>query len=151
SVTQVQMQPEHLLSSGIERVELLRGPQGLHYGADAGGVLSLSTRQAQEPLSTRLDVSSGALGTQQLAGNISAGNERGNFFVSGARFETDGFNARASDSVLVDDDGYENTTLHARGSVNLSDALRLELVQRNTEGDTEYDACNDSVTFATVH
>src|SRR5688572_15430191 len=42
---QVYSQLEHLLGSGIGRVEVLRGPQGLGYGADAGGILNISSRQ----------------------------------------------------------------------------------------------------------
>lgn len=151
SVTQVQMQPEHLLSSGIERVEILRGPQGLHYGADAGGVVNLTTRQAGQVLETRLDASSGSFGTQQWAGNVSGGNARADFFLSGAHFTTDGFNARTADTVLADDDGYDNTTLHARGGLNVGENLRLELVHRDTAGDTAYDGCYDTLSFATVH
>ncbi|MCB1649518.1 MAG: TonB-dependent receptor [Pseudomonadales bacterium] len=151
SVTQVQGQPEHLLSSGIERVEILRGPQGLHYGADAGGVLNLSTRKATQVLDTRLDASSGAFGTQQWAGNISAGNERADFFFSGAHFETEGFNARVSDTLLADDDGYDNTTVHTRVGLNVSENLRVELVHRDTAGDSEYDGCYDTISFSTVH
>src|SRR5690606_17824284 len=36
--------------SEIERIEVLRGPQGFIYGADAGGVIQVVTRRAQEGL-----------------------------------------------------------------------------------------------------
>jgi vitamin B12 transporter len=39
---------EHLLSQGLTSVEILRGPQALLYGADAGGVINLSTRPKAE-------------------------------------------------------------------------------------------------------
>ena len=38
SAPQIATDFSNLLSSGIGRVEILRGPQGLAYGADAGGV-----------------------------------------------------------------------------------------------------------------
>lgn len=151
SVTQVQIQPEHLLSSGIERVEILRGPQGLHYGADAGGVVNIGTRRNAGALQSHIDASSGAFDTQQLSGNLSGGNQQGDFFVSGSRFDTAGYNTRVADAVLRDDDGYENTSLHARLGINATENLRLELVHRDTKGDTEYDACFSNIDFSTVH
>lgn len=151
SVTQVQPQLEHLMSSGIERVEVLRGPQGLHYGADAGGVLNIRTLQSSQALRSHIDVSSGAFGTTQVSGNISAGNALADAFISGVKFKTDGFNTRIADKVLADDDGYDNTSLHARFGVNASENLRLELVHRDTEGDSEYDGCFNSADFSTAH
>ncbi|MDP1929890.1 MAG: TonB-dependent receptor [Gammaproteobacteria bacterium] len=151
SVTQVQPQLEHLLSSGIERVEILRGPQGLSYGADAGGVVNISTRQSSTELRSHIDVMSGAFDTQQLSGNISGGSERADFFLSGTRYETDGFNTRSTDTVLADDDGYDNTSLHARVGFNVSANLRLEAVHRDTAGDSAYDGCFNPVTFTTIH
>ncbi len=151
SVTQVQPQLEHLMSSGIERVEVLRGPQGLHYGADAGGVLNIRTLQSSQALRSHIDVSSGAFGSTQVSGNISAGNALADAFISGVKFKTDGFNTRVSDKVLADDDGYDNTSLHARFGVNATESLRFELVHRDTEGDSEYDGCFNSADFSTVH
>jgi len=151
SATQVQPQLEHLMSSGIERVEVLRGPQGLHYGADAGGVLNISTLQSSQGLRSHLDASSGAFGTTQLSGNISGGNERADAFISGLKFSTDGFNTRDSDKLLKDDDGYDNSSLHGRIGVNASEDLRLELVHRDTHGDTQYDACYNLADYSTVH
>lgn len=151
SVTQVQPQLEHLLSSGIERVEILRGPQGLSYGADAGGVVNISTRQSSTELRSHIDVMSGAFATQQINGNVSGGSERADFFLSGTHFETDGFNVRRTDTVLADDDGYDNTSLHLRVGVNATDNLRLEAVHRDVAGESSYDGCFDPATFNTIH
>lgn len=151
SATQVQPQIEHLLSSGVERVEILRGPQGLHYGADAGGVVNITTEKNTGALDTQIEASTGKFGTRQVAAKVSGGNDRADFFVSGTNFQTDGFNARQADTVLADDDGYENTTLHARVGVNATDTLRFNAVVRDVTGDSAYDGCYDSVTFSTVH
>jgi len=151
SSTQVQPQLEHLLSSGIERVEILRGPQGLHYGADAGGVVNITTEKNTGPIESQIEASSGTFGTRQVGAKVSGGNERADFFVSGTDFNTDGFNARQADTALADKDGYENTTLHARVGVNATDTLRFNAVVHDVTGDSEYDACFDSATFATVH
>lgn len=151
SVTQVQPQLEHLLSSGIERVEILRGPQGLSYGADAGGVVNISTRRSSNELRSTVDVLSGALGTRQVNGNVSAGNDRGDFFVSASQLETDGINTRKADTVTADDDGYDNTSLHARIGINARENLRLELVHRDVTGESAYDGCFHPTNFSQVH
>ena len=147
SAPQITTSFEHLLSSGISRVEILRGPQGLAYGADAGGVVNISTRHARSGLDGNVDAQTGAFGTHQLNFNLSGGNsdtqQQGtiDYFLSATDFETDGFNARTSDTALQDDDGYENTTLHGRFGVAFSEQWRLDLTHRNTEASSEYDGC----------
>ena len=43
SSPQISPRIEHILGSELTRVEILRGPQGLLWGADAGGVVLMST------------------------------------------------------------------------------------------------------------
>jgi vitamin B12 transporter len=148
SAPQVSPRMDQLLSSGIQRVEILRGPQGLMYGADAGGVINISTIAPQEGLTGNLSAEGGRYGSQQFAGNLGGGNGTVDFNLSVADYETDGFNARTTDNVLKDDDGYENTTLHGRFGWNVNDDLRLSLVARDVEGTSEYDSCFTVDTFA---
>jgi len=132
---------EHLLSSGINRVEILRGPQGLAYGADAGGVLNVSSRSGSKGLQASVDAQSGKFGTSQISANVGGGNSSMDFFVSASAFETDGFNALVADNISADKDGYENSTVHVRGGVNLNDAWRVDLVHRHVDSETLHDNC----------
>lgn len=131
----------NLLSGGIDRIEILRGPEGLSYGADAGGVINMYTATPKTGLTGGLETEGGRYGTWQYGGHVAGGTE----VIDGAamieRYETDGFNTKTSDTVLQDDDGYDNTTLHGRGGWNISDKLRAELVGRSVKGKGDYDAC----------
>lgn len=137
----------HLSSAGVERIEILRGPQGMMYGADAGGVISISTQRATLGSHGSVSAEYGRYGTAQFAGNIAGGNELVDFSMIASSFETDGFNTRTTDPAPKDKDGYENQTLHIRAGVNITDSLRAELVGRSVEGDNEFDSCSLPVTF----
>jgi len=137
----------NMTSAGIERIEILRGPQGLMYGADAGGVVNINTRRPEPGFSGDANAEFGRYGTQQYAGNVYGGSETVDFSLSGSRFDTDGFNALTTDTVLRDDDGYKNTTFHGRAGWNFTDTLRAELVGRTVEGDNDYDDCFTVDTF----
>lgn len=140
---------ESILSNGVSRVEILRGPQGLSYGADAGGVVSISTHAAESELSVGIDAQSGSRGTNQAAATISEGEGRVDFYFNASDFQTDGYNVRESDTVLADDDGYENTSYHARVGFDIRDNWRLEVAHRNADSETEYDGCFAG--FSQVH
>lgn len=141
SATQVGPMLEHVMSSGINRVEILRGPQGLSYGADAGGVLNISSRSGTEGLQAALDAQAGKFGSNQLSANLGGAAGAADFFVSASRMVTDGFNTFAADTSFADHDGYQNDTVHLRAGLDLSEQWRVEVVQRSVDGETRHDNC----------
>ena len=148
SGTQVTPKVEHLMSTGISRVEILRGPQGLMYGADAGGVVNISSTAPTEGIGGQVSAEGGRYGSSELAGSIGGANELGDFILSVSDYQTDGFNSRTTDTNLKDSDGYDNTTVHGKAGWNASEDLRFELVARNVSAENDYDACFTVDTFA---
>jgi vitamin B12 transporter len=136
-----------LTASDLERVEVLRGPQGFIYGADAGGVVNVITKRGEDELGGQLGLEYGDYSTRKLDAGLSGGSDRGDYFLSVVDYDTDGFNALAADTALLDDDGAKNTTLHAKLGWNPTDALRLQLVARDVDAETAYDGCG----FPTRH
>ena len=151
SSPQVSPRMEQLMTAGVDRVEILRGPQGLMYGADAGGVINITTAAPERGFGGQLSAEGGKYGTQQIAGSIGAGGDWGDITLSGSDFSTDGFNARTTDTELRDDDGYDNTTWHGRLGWTPTENLRAGLVVRNVEGDNEFDSCFTVDTLSLIH
>ena len=148
SSPQVSPRMEQLMSAGIQRVEILRGPQGLMYGADAGGVINITTRRPDDGLGGQVSVEGGRFGTQQFAASIGARSDAGDLHLSASDFSSDGFNSRTTDNVLRDDDGYDNTTWHGRLGWTPIEHLRLGLVVRDVEGENAFDSCFTVDTFS---
>ena len=151
SSPQVSPRIEHLLSEGLQRIEVLRGPQGLAFGADAGGVISITTRQRASGLAASVAAEGGEDGFSRLGAFVAGGNDRISGSLSVTDLRTDGFNARVSDTVDADRDGYDNTTTHATASYALTDSWSLQGSLHHIDGDNESDGCFDSVTFAVIN
>lgn len=141
TATQVGPQVQHLRTGAdIERIEILRGPQGFLYGADAGGVINIITRTA-DGFASEVVTEAGDLDTFNVQAFIAAGGERADGFVSVSEFATEGINSRTTDD-SGEADGYENTTLHSKFGLQISPAWRLQLVARGTQARNEYDKCS---------
>src|SRR5688572_8658736 len=130
-----------LTTSDLQRVEVLRGPQGFIYGADAGGVINVMTKRGADDLGGRVGIEVGDYSTRKVDAAVSGGSDSGDYFLSVVDYETDGFNSRTNDTVLADDDGADNTTLHTKLGWNVSENVRLQLVARDIDAEAQFDNC----------
>ncbi len=136
-----------LTTNDLQRIEILRGPQGFIYGADAGGVVNVLTKRGADALGGQLGLEYGDYSTRRVDAAFSGGSDTADYYVSVADLETDGFNAQTADTALRDDDGAANTTLHAKLGWNLRENLRLQLVARDIDAANEYDGCGFPATY----
>lgn len=138
--TQVTTQFQHLLASDVERIEILRGPQGMMYGAGAGGVINIITKRGDKPLQLELSAEAGRYDTERT--QLAARGQQGgwHYKLDLAQLESEGFNARESD-LSGERDGYENQTGSARLGYAFDENFSVDAQVRRTEADTEYDGC----------
>lgn len=140
TATQVAPIVGDLLSSHIARVEIIRGPQGLIYGADAGGVIYMRSPRAESELESGLTLEYGSYENVKLAAYMNGKSDRYDFAINALTFNTDGFNAR-SDDPSEDEDGYSNTSLHGVFGYNPSEESRIQLVFRSLNAENQFDRC----------
>lgn len=129
----------NLLASNVEKIEILRGPQALLYGADAiGGVVSVTTRRGGPKDERGVALSGGSFGT--AAGSAFARGVAGAFdyALNASAFDNEGISAK-SGPTRVERDGYSNLTLHGVFGVALGDAARLEAVARYFGAEADFD------------
>jgi vitamin B12 transporter len=131
----------HLSLNQVERIEILRGPQGLLYGSDAlGGVINIITRTGRGRPRLALASSADTLGT--LSADVSVAGSGGKADYSLALFHerTAGISAASSAYAgNVEKDGYRNLGLDARFSFSPRPATRLALTVRGATARTELD------------
>lgn len=114
----------NLAADDLERIEVLRGPQGGLYGNGAlGGVINITTRSGKGPLQLRVQAEAGSLGTTRLGAQLSGGNANAWGSISATAFRTDGFNISTSGNEL---DGTRIDSFAAKGGIALSSAFRIE-------------------------
>lgn len=138
--TQVATQFQHLLAGDIERVEVLRGPQGMMYGAGAGGVINIITKKADAPLGGSLAVETGRYGSRDTSASLYGEGEQWDYRINLGVFDTDGFNSQVADA-SGERDGYSNRTASAQLGYQVSENLALRAQVRHTGTESEFDGC----------
>lgn len=123
----------NLDASTIERIEILRGPQSLLYGADAiGGVIVVSTRRG----GAEGFLEGGSFGTARAGLGAGFENEDANGRVSFSGVTTDGI-SRAD--VGNEKDGYRAGTATLAAGARLTEHWRGEITLRAAQSRAEID------------
>ncbi len=140
-----QSQPQYdfanLLSTNIDRIEVVRGPQSLLYGGDAlGGVIAITTRKGQDghPRADAL-AEIGSLHSYTAASTISGVTGRINYALGATHLESDGISAASRRTGNDENDPYRNDSITARLGAKLTDWWDVEASGRHVRAKVDYD------------
>ncbi len=134
----------HLLTSQIARVEILKGNQSSVYGSGAiGGTINITTKKGEPGFHKNIQYNNASHGTHNLSLSLSGADENDNFFVGLERFHTDGISAMTHND---EKDRYRNNTIVANYARKFSDKIKFESNLRVAESYTQYDKEVDTST-----
>ena len=127
----------HILTSQISRVEILKGNQSSVYGSGAiGGTINITTKKGQSGKKKSVMFNTGSHKTNNYSISFSGANEEDNYYVGFERFQTEGMSAMTHND---EKDGYKNNSLTANYGKILSDNLNFKSNLRLTETNKQYD------------
>ena len=127
----------HILTSQISRVEILKGNQSSVYGSGAiGGTINITTKKGQPGKKKSVMFNTGSHKTNNYSISFSGANEEDNYYVGFERFQTEGMSAMTHND---EKDGYRNNSLTANYGKILSDNLNFKSNLRLTETNKQYD------------
>ena len=132
-----EFQFDQLVSTAIERIEIVRGPQSALWGSDAlSGIINLITVRGTEPFSANGYLEAGSFGTTNVGAHVSSSGAIYDINVGASHLETDGTNiSRDGDEV----DGNRNTTLNLNAGAQISERTRFEFFARHTDTARDFD------------
>lgn len=130
---------EFLPLSQIQRIEIVRGPHSVQYGADAvGGVIQIfTTGHHKQATSVDFNAGAGTYNTQQTGVGVSGGNGRSWYRLHAEHQATDGFDAyKLADP---DSDGYDNTSYSASVGQRFGQHTEWQASAMQASGNVQYD------------
>lgn len=136
-----------LLTGGIQRVEILRGPQSGLYGSDAiGGVISVVTKDGTGPLQVAAGVEAGSFDSFNQMASVGGSFEQLHYAAT-----VDHFHSGATPVTPLDylpagqrriDDYDDNLTASTKLGFDVTEQLQLGLVARYTDSHLRFTGDN---------
>jgi vitamin B12 transporter len=131
----------HLFLANVDRLEILRGPQGLLYGSDAlGGVVNIIPARGSGRPRLTLTSSGGTFGTFLGQAAVSGSGGPVDYSFGLSRYETGGVSA--ADSTLAGNserDGYRNWSFSGRVGIALAANLEADFTGHAVWAKTDID------------
>ncbi len=129
---------EFLPLSQIQRIEIVRGPHSVQYGADAvGGVIQIFTTRRRAHTTVNVNVGAGTYTTRKVGAGLSGGDATSWYSVRAEHLATHGFDVyKLADP---DSDGYDNTSLSASAGHRFAHGVEWQAEALQATGNTQYD------------
>jgi len=129
-----------LTLDNIERIEILRGPQSIQWGANAiGGVINIISKKGKGKPTHTLSFEGGSFETFKQSLRSSGAIDKMDYSVSASLLQSEGISALNQLSGGNEKDGYINKTFSTRMGYNFTPDTRLGLNWRYTKSNDEFD------------
>ncbi len=137
----------------VEQLEVLRGPQGTNYGANAlAGLIKVKTRDPMPHYEFQGEAGAGQYGTESagavVGGPLNIAGPDSAFRLVAQRYRSDGFRRNVS-SGRDDTNGFDELTTRAKVRLDLGDQWRIDLLGLYVDQDNGYDAWSLDNSFTT--
>lgn len=121
----------HLTTDNIERIEIVRGPASVVYGADAvSGIVHIFTRNGERGQQVRAGARGGSFGSLNADADVSGGNDRMTYSAGAAAHRTSG--------TLPFNNQYNNGTLSSAVSLGNATTASARLSARYSAAEFHY-------------
>ena len=129
-----------LTLDNIERVEVLRGPQSIQWGADAmGGVINIVTKKGAGTPTHSLSFEGGSLETFRQSVRSSGAINKFDYSLSASWLQSAGISVLNDESGGTEKDGHVNKTFSTRLGYDFTPDTRFEFTGRYTKSNDEND------------